>query len=99
MRNARSTAVRVAFWKQLENGGTTCKWLRHTWTKVRISDKLQVGDIIETIDGKSPGNDESFEELKDYLAGLEPDIRLVLSSETIMTISAPLKMDSRTGGI
>jgi len=69
MRNARSKAVRVAF----EAAGKTVE--RHVngifVTRVDPSsdfrDKLKVGDIIETIDGKSPGNtDESFEDLKDY---------------------------------
>ena len=105
MRNARSKAVRVAF----EAAGKTVE--RHVngifVTRVDQSsdfrDKLKVGDIIETIDGRSPGNtDESFEDLKDYLAGLEPGHTLVLQvkrDDATMTISAKLKMNSRTGGI
>ena len=105
MRNARSKAVRVAF----EAAGKTVE--RHVngifVTRVdpnsNFRDKLKVGDIIETIDGKSPGNtDESFEELRDYLASLEPGHTLVLQvkrDDATMTISGQLKMDRRTGGI
>lgn len=105
MRNARSKAVRVAF----EAAGKTVE--RHVngifVTRVdpnsNFRDKLKVGDIIETIDGKSPGNtDESFEDLRDYLASLEPGHTLVLQvkrDDATMTIRGQLKMDSRTGGI
>ena len=75
MRNARSKAVRVAF----EAAGKSVEskvngiFVTRVDQNSNFRDKLKVGDIIETIDGKRLKNtDESLEKLQDYLSSLQP---------------------------
>ncbi len=105
MRNARSKAVRVAF----EAAGKSVEskvngiFVTRVDQNSNFRDKLKVGDIIETIDGKRLENtDESLEELQDYLSSLQPGHYLSLMVKRdgkSQLIREQLKMNSRTGRI
>ena len=105
MRNARSKAVRVAF----EAAGKSVEskvngiFVTRVDQNSNFRDKLKVGDIIETIDGKRLENtDESLEELQDYLSSLKPGHYLSLMVKRDgkpQLIREQLKMNSRTGRI
>jgi len=105
MRNARSKAVRVAF----EAAGKSVEskvngiFVTRVDQSSNFRDKLKVGDLIETIDGKRLTNtEESLEELQEYLSSLEPGHYLSLMIKRdgeSKLVRDKLKLNSRTGRI
>ena len=102
MRNARSTAVQVAFEAAGKSVETKVNGI--FVTKVdpssELRDSLKIGDLIETINGRRVENTkESLEDLKEYLRSLNPGDTISLEvnrdGESV-ALEGTMKMDSRT---